>query len=54
MNHKSLFKKMAIRSLRRSIKANGITKTRQWASTWNPESKAFLEVWEEAKKEVLK
>ncbi len=53
-NQQKLFKRLAIRSLTRSIKKNGKAKTRQWASDWNPENKAFLSVWEEAKKEVLK
>ena len=49
-----LFKRLAIRSLIRSVKKNGRSQTREWAASWNPENPKFLGVWEEAKKEVLR
>ena len=53
-NDQRLFKRLAIRSLIRSVKKNGRLFTREWADSWNPENPKFLVVWEEAKKEVLR
>lgn len=53
-NKQRLFKRLAIRSLIRSVKKNGRAYTREWANTWNPENQDFQGVWEEAKTEVLK
>ena len=51
---KKLFKRLAMRSLIRSVKKNGRAITRQWAAAWKPNNPEFIEMWEEAKKEVLK
>lgn len=51
---KKLFKRLAMRSLIRSVKKNGRAMTRKWASSWNPQNPNLQQSWEEAKKEVLK
>ena len=51
---KKLFKRLAMRSLIRSVKKNGRAITRKWAADWKPQNPEFLEMWEEAKAEVLK
>lgn len=54
IQQQKLFKRLAIRSLIRSVKKNGKVMTRKWAESWNPQNPKFLEMWEEAKLEVLK
>tara|TARA_R110002110_G_scaffold332075_2_gene543109 strand:- start:3981 stop:4139 length:159 start_codon:yes stop_codon:yes gene_type:complete len=48
------FKRLAIRSLRKSIKKNGKAKTRAIIKIWKPDNPSFLDAWEEAIKEVMK
>lgn len=50
----TLFKKMAVRSLKRSIQKNGKKATKRLAEQWNPNNPKFQSAWEEAKWEVLR
>lgn len=54
MDNIKLFKKMALRALRQSVKKHGKSKTKQLAKRWNPENPKFQTAWEQAKMEVLR